>query len=87
MKNIRWILTTLLLTACATVTPPISVTSPPTQVAANPYGGQKITNEQPRYPTAPANTNSVWQQQPATSAPQTQTATQPTAPAQTQSRY
>jgi len=35
MKNIRWVLPTLLLTACATFTPPISETSPPTRTVSD----------------------------------------------------
>jgi uncharacterized protein (TIGR03067 family) len=35
MKNVPWILATLLLTACATVTPPISVTSPATRALSD----------------------------------------------------
>jgi hypothetical protein len=67
----------------ASLTP---VQSPATRVASNAYGGQQLTNDPPKYGNAAANGNSGWQQ-PTTSAPQTQTATQPTVPPQTQSRY
>lgn len=70
----------------ASLTP---VASPPAaaQVAANPYGGQKLAQDPPRYPSAPANANTGWQNTTPTPAPQTQTATQPSPPAQPQSRY
>lgn len=59
---------------------------PATRVAANPYGGQQITSDPPRYGNAPTAAPSSWQP-PAAAAP-TQTATQPApAPTQPQSRY
>ena len=72
--------------ALSQVSPP-AATSPPPQVAANPYGGQKLAQDPPRYPTAAANTNTGWQNTTPTAPPQTQTATQPSPPAQGQSRY
>jgi hypothetical protein len=75
-------------TATASLTP---VNSPPSQtatrVAANPYGGQQITSDPPRYGNAATGVTSGWSQ-PSIAAPQTQTATQPSPPpAQSQSRY
>jgi hypothetical protein len=74
--------------APASSTPTASLSpapAPATQVAANPYGGQKLAAHPPRYPTAPS-TSSAWQP-PAAAASPAQTATQPSTPAPPQSRY
>lgn len=69
------------------VTSPASQ-QPATRVAANPYGGQQITSDPPRYGNAQPAAASAYQL-PTTPAPAaTQTATQPApAPTQPQSRY